>query len=166
MIPEFGGISSLEFTYHSGKLLLRHLNMGFLRGNPWQPAVDQRKWRCHPLLYLSFIDKRVNYWPQCRFPVAVCLLHVGWWWHWWWPQGQDSLTGWRDMENSMAIQLINKERWHTHAAAQASFFTRHTIFIIWVLHFTCTAGRVKTVTHFHWADTSIALKIQWWVANF
>lgn len=62
--------------------------------------------------------------------------------------------------------LANKGRWHTRAASQTSFFTRHTFFIVWVLNFIYIVRRVKNHSFSLTRDTTIAMKIYWRVAYF
>lgn len=69
-------------------------------------------------------------------------------------------------KKTMSTLKATKTMWHTQAASQTSFFTRHTFFIVWVLNFTYI-GRVRNNDSFLLSgDAFIAMKICWHVTCF
>lgn len=71
-----------------------------------------------------------------------------------------------EKEHKYLNSLTNKGKWHTQAASQTSFFTRYAFLIVWVLDFTYIVRRVKNKSFSLNRDTSITMKICWYVAYF
>lgn len=142
-------VSPARLPTTGGKDACTFLNLGFMK-----------------ISDLSFVSKGSisHHDPVC---MGVSLLNGYQWWHQWWqiPVEKIKLCGRKEKKKGYLNSLGNKERWHTQTASQTSFFTRHTLFIVWVLDLTYTRG-MRNNSFLLSGDTFIAMKLYWYAAYF